>query len=88
LWQKTADHLWDIKPVATFSPKSCKKRFEGLEAGTAAPTPESLENPSEEMLALIIRRQVAEAQIAQDAQGMEIAPGVFSAPSARFREEA
>jgi hypothetical protein len=83
----TADNLKDIKPVTNYSGTACKKRFEDLEAGTAKPTPESLENPTLHQMALIIQRREAEAQIERDALGMEISPGVFSAPAKSSKKE-
>lgn len=69
-WRMVADRLQVIKPVCNFSQKACRERFEALEKGTATPTPESEDNPSEETLARIQARKDKEAQIVADAGGI------------------
>ena len=39
------------QPVTDFSQHACRKRYEALVAGTAKPTPESIQNPDEDVLA-------------------------------------
>lgn len=52
--------------MLNFSQNACKKRFEDLKDGTAKPTPESVENPTPEVLERIRARKMR--QYALDAQ--------------------
>lgn len=61
-----ADYLKTIKPVTNFSAKACKTRLQALADGTAKPTPESVLDPDEEVLAKIQDRRAKEAVIAND----------------------
>lgn len=58
--------IFILQPVTNFSQNACKARYEALENGTAKPTPESLPDPSEEVLERIHARQEKEKKIEAD----------------------
>ncbi|EXJ56928.1 hypothetical protein A1O7_07272 [Cladophialophora yegresii CBS 114405] len=62
-WRMVAD-----QPVVNFSQNACRERYEALQAGTAKPTPESIETPSEEILERIRSRKDKERKIAESTQ--------------------
>ncbi|OCT49106.1 hypothetical protein CLCR_04939 [Cladophialophora carrionii] len=63
-WRMVADQMKTMK--ASFN--ACRERYEALQAGIAKPTPESIENPSEEILERIKSRQDKERKIAESRQ--------------------
>lgn len=56
------------QPVLNFSHKACRERYDALLAGKAKPTPESIPNPTPEILARIQSRIEKEQKIAADQQ--------------------
>ena len=46
-----------MQPVINFSQNACRKRFDDLMAGTAKPTPESIPNPTPDILKRIESRK-------------------------------
>lgn len=53
-----------IQPVTNFSHKACRERFERLQNGTAKPTPESVEDPDENVKRRVESRAEKEAKLA------------------------
>lgn len=55
------------QPVINFSQNACRSRFDALKEGTAKPTPESILDPDENVLARIQSRLEKEKKIEDDA---------------------
>lgn len=52
--------------MVNFSQNACRERFDALKTGTAKPTPESIPNPSPEVLVRIKSRTDKEARLSKD----------------------
>ncbi|EXJ83011.1 hypothetical protein A1O3_06828 [Capronia epimyces CBS 606.96] len=65
-WRIVADRMKTVKPVLNFSHKACRERYEALMNGTAKPTPESIPNPTPDIVERIQSRKDKERKIAQD----------------------
>ncbi|KEF60887.1 uncharacterized protein A1O9_02451 [Exophiala aquamarina CBS 119918] len=62
-WRMVADAMKNEKPVLNFSQNACRKRFEELLDGTAKPTPESIVNPTAEVLERIESRKAKQRNL-------------------------
>ncbi len=62
----TSPELTIPEPVINFSQNACRDRYESLMNGTAKPTPESIPNPTPEVLARVQSRIDKEARVAKD----------------------
>ncbi|KIW09794.1 hypothetical protein PV08_11894 [Exophiala spinifera] len=67
-WRMVADSMKNMKPVVNFSQNACRSRYDALMAGNAKPTPESIPNPTPEILERIQSRLDKEARLARDQQ--------------------
>lgn len=65
--QKCTDHSI-FQTVINFSQNACRERYQALQLGTAKPTPESVENPSPDILARIKSRRDKERRIVESTQ--------------------
>lgn len=58
------------QPVSNFSQNACKSRYEALQDGTAKPTPESISDPDENIIARIEARRQRELKMEEDAAAL------------------
>ncbi|KIX03008.1 uncharacterized protein Z518_06558 [Rhinocladiella mackenziei CBS 650.93] len=56
-WRMVADGMKSMRPVVNFSQNACRERFQALIDGTAKPTPESIPDPTPEILERIQARK-------------------------------
>ncbi len=65
--QRSTDHKTS-QTVINFSQNACRERYLALQLGTAKDTPESIENPSPDILARIKSRKDKERRIIESTQ--------------------